>query len=173
MNPFTMVYGELWQMLLEHPRFVRDVKEGNRIRFDKERDPLKETVQDADMPQVTLVGTTGSANVMDTSSSSKVVRQYTFMISTGDLRYTEILGQVEWYVFCALCGWKGRLGRLQWDGQNFVKRVNVVSVVNGINDAEANKNLLGWSAAWSIEVEMHFQTSTLQSELRACEEGEN
>ena len=175
MNPFTMVFSELWQMLLEHPQFVRDVREGNRIRFDKtgNRDPLKDHVQAADVPEVCLVASTGSANLMGTSSSSSCVRQYSSLVSTGDYRYTEYLGVVEWYIFCALTGWKGRLAALKWKDQNFVKRLNVVSTMAGMSDPERNRNIAGWSAVWTIEVEMHFNTSGLQGELRCAGDTEN
>jgi len=165
-NPFIMVHTELWNMLLAHPGFVRDVKEGNRIRFDSDtnRDPLKNVVQVADTPSVMIVGNTVSFNLMETSSTSLVKRQYAVMIATGDMR-NNILAVVEWEVFCALLSWKTRLSALQWKKKAFAKVMRAVSGASRLDDLKQNMNLKGWSAVWQVEVEMHFVTSDLEAEL--------
>jgi len=167
MNPFEMVLTELWNMLLAHPQFVRDVKEQNRIHFDDadNRSPIKSTIAAADLPEVAILTSTGTANIMSTSSTSMTIRQYSIMVSTGDYRYTEILAKVEWYVFCAMVGWKNRISGLQWKGKTFAKRLNVVFFFNDTANPEKNRNIKGWSAVWVIEVEMHLQTSDLLAEL--------
>jgi hypothetical protein len=166
-NPFNMVLRELWAMLEAHPKFSRDVKEGNRIRFthDANRDPQKATVQAADMPEVTIFPETLDGNLHSTSSTTRVTRRYTVMVATGDFRYTEFLGPVEWYILCALLHWRTRLTSLQWAGKNFVKRVNAQSASQGVFNQQVNRNVTGWSALWRVEVEMHFDTDDLRAEL--------
>lgn len=172
-NPFAAVLKTLWSMLLAHPQFVRDVKDRNRIRFDSPsvRDPLKETVQVGDLPEVAIGVSSASGNLMSTSSTSSFTRQYSILVSSGDMRYSELLANVEWQVFVAMLGWKGRLSALEWRGQRYVKRVNVVGVATGLSDPKANRNIQGWSTAFSIEVEMHFRTDDLLDELD-CPPGE-
>lgn len=176
-NPFNMVLSALWAMLLAHPAFARDVKQGNRIRFDNpaNRDPLKGAVQASDLPEVCIGMTSGNANIMETSSTSRCTRVYTIMVSTGDYRYTDALslGNIEWYVFAALCGWKKTLGSLLWKDKNFVKRANVVGINLGLSDPEKNRNIKGWSAVWSVEVEMHLQTEDLLDKLAGDRNLEN
>ena len=118
-NPFAQVYSELWCMLLQHPGFVNDVREGNRIRLDglKDRGPIKPSVADADLPEVMLISNSASPRLFSTSSSSSCVRTYTWMVSTGDFRYyvdeeTPLLATIEWYIFVAMHAWKERLGAL-------------------------------------------------------------
>lgn len=166
-NPFNLVLTALWDMLLQHPQFVRDVKEQNRIRFDvsRNRDPLKGAVQTGDLPEVCIGMSAVSANIMETSSTSMCKRSYSIMVSTGDYRYTEILGDVEWQVWVAMCGWKRTLGGLLWKDKNFVKRVNVNNAAAGLSDPEKNRNIRGWSSVWSVDVEMHFATADLLEEL--------
>ncbi len=167
-NPFAAVLHTLWGMLLSHPQFVRDVKERNRIRFDSPsmRDPLKETVQVADLPEVAIAVQSSSANMMSTSDTSSFTRQYSILVSSGDMRYSELLANVEWQVFVGLLGWKGRLSALEWkNGWRYVKRVNVIGVATGLSDPKANRNIQGWSTAFTIEVEMHFRTTDLVAEL--------
>lgn len=170
-TPFTMVLSAIWELLLDHPCFFRDVREGNRIRFDsqKDRDPLKSTIGAADLPEVSVVSQTVSANIQNTSSSSMCIRRYSILVSTGDYRYSEILGVIEWYIFVAMVGWQTRLTRLKWQDKAFCKRLNVVSATTGLSDPAQNRNIVGWSAVWQIEVEMHFATADLLAELR----GEN
>lgn len=167
-NPFDVVLTALWDMLLAHPRFVRDVKEGCRIRFDSEidRDPTKETVQVADFPEVMILPETAEGNLHETSSTSRIVRNYTVMIATGDFRYTLWLGKIEWYVFVALLDWQTRLTALQWRGQSFVKAANLVSAQSGFSNPAANRNIKGWSAVWRVEVRMHFVTRLLLEEVK-------
>lgn len=174
-SPFDMVYTELWNMALSHGGFVRDVLDKNRIRFDDpaNRDPLKNPVQAADLPEVQLAAATGSVNLQNTSSSSMITRQYTWFIASGDYRYTQFMSAVEWYLFCAMTGWKSRLTALKWKNEAFVKRANVVSTLAGMSDPQRNRNIVGWSAAWTVEVEMHFKTSDLLDELRNTSDMEN
>lgn len=175
MNPFSMVITELWNMLLAHPCFVRDVKEANRIRFDiaNNRDPLKATVMVADLPEVSIVTLSGTGNLMSNSSASQIVRQFSVLISTGDYRYSEFLAPMEWIVFCAMTGWKNRLTALTWHDRKFVTRANMTSIASGLSDPEKNRNVKGWSAVWNVEVEMHFMTSDLLAELSTMHEEAN
>lgn len=167
-NPFAAVLSTLWSMLLAHPQFVRDVKEQNRVRFDSvsNRDvPPKESVQVSDLPEVAIAVQSATANMMSTSSTSSFTRQYSILVSSGDFRYNEKLANIEWQISVAMLGWKGRLSALEWKDQRYVKRVNVIGVATGLSDPQANRNIKGWSTAFTIEVEMHFNTADLIAEL--------
>lgn len=161
-DPFTLVYSALWDMLEANAEFADMVKVGNRIRFDIEkRGVLKPDVSTADLPEVILTTFGGSLNLIDTSSSSKVTRFYQIVISTGDLRLAEYLNPLEWAIFRAMVGWRTTLGALRWKDKSFVKRANVTTGSEGESDPERNRGIKGWSALWTIEVEMHFATADL------------
>lgn len=171
-NPFTLVYSGLWDLLLQHPRAALLLREGNQIRFDvlNNRDPLKQAVQVADLPEIILTAETISSNLLSTSSSSSVTRGYAWLISTGDFRYTPLLAQIEWMIFVAMSNWKRVLAALTWKDAHFVKKVNISSANAGFSDAERNRGIQGWSAAWRVEVEMHFRTADLTDELLCVED---
>jgi hypothetical protein len=95
------------------------------------------------------------------------------MMHSGDLRYSEIAAKAEWQIFVALMGWKAQLTPLLWKDKAFVKRVNIITANSGIADPKLNRNLVGWSAVFRIEVEMHFATSDLQDELTSAADEEN
>lgn len=166
-NPFTLVYDALWRLVQQNPAFTESVPEGNRIRYDNpfDRSPVKKNVGAADLPELVLVADTLSANIHATSSSSKVVRQYKWMMATGDFRYSEFLAQLEWQVFTAMCDWQSTLAALCWREKTFVKRADLLSGAAGVSDLNLNRGIAGWSAIWRVELEMHFQTSDLYREL--------
>ena len=170
-NPFTMVLSGLWDCLLAHPSFVRDIADGNRIRFDdlSNRNLLKpDNVQTGDMPQVTITPESFQANLQETSSTTRFSQLYNIGIVTGDLRY-QYLGNVQWLVAIALLAWKTRLADLTWRDARFVKVVRLQAGGSGLTGNESsntqNKNLFGWSSVMRVEVEMHFRTSDLLLEM--------
>lgn len=167
-NPFTLVHDALWTLAERHP-LIAAVPARNRIKYNDpvDRDPTKDKVAVADLPELVLVCEGLSGNTHETSSSSRVNRQFAFFLSTGDFRANELLLQYEWALWCALHDWKSVLGGLQWLGRSFVKRADITSVSNGASDSERNRGIKGWSAAWRCEVEMHFKTSDLLDELTA------
>lgn len=165
-NPFTLVYSELWAILLRHPAFARDVKYKNRIRFDvpNNRDPAKQTIADADLPEVMLTVESINANLHDTSHTTKIARRYNFLVSTGDFRYNEKLAQVEWAMFTAFCNWQTTLSALMWKDKSFCKAFRILTGTAGMSNPQQNRNIVGWSCIWQGEVEMHFNTADLQAE---------
>jgi hypothetical protein len=165
-DPFSMVYTALWEMMEARDAFKSLVLLKNRIKFDSEtdRDPIKTNVATADLPEVMLL-TNGinEINLYDSSSGSMVVRQYSWMISTGDYRLTEFLLPVEFELFRGMLDWQTKLTALQWCNREFVKRCNYVAASEGFSDPEANRNIEGWSSLWQCEVEMHFVTADLRN----------
>lgn len=166
-DPFSMVMRTLWEMANENAVFTDLVKPGNRIDFTDEtnRDPIKQNIQDADVPEVILVPSgTPATNLCATSSTSSIIKRYSWLISTGDLRATLRLMPVEWAIFVMMHDWKNRLTALEWpenSGRNFVKFAQLLDASEGQTDTEANRGLQGWSCLWQCQVEMHFKSQDL------------
>lgn len=167
-DPFSLVYTALYDMAVACEPLADMVKLGNRIRFDGDTpDPAKrDAVQDADLPELVLVPETGSVNLHGNSSSSRFVRQYAFMISTGTNKLNELLNPLEWALCCGLARWRSAITDLRWpegSGEtSFVKRVDVISATQGQSDPERNRNIRGWSAVWRCEVEMYIRTADMK-----------
>lgn len=160
-----MIYGALWDLAETSVPLTSLVAIGNRVRFDstKNVDPIKREITQSDLPELMLVATGGSGNLMETSSSSRFNRTYDWLLATGDLSMTQKLLPVEFALWCALHEWKSVVTALTWNGQPFVKRVSLNSVNNGFTDPERNRGIRGWSAIWSCEVETHFRSEDLRS----------
>ncbi len=172
MNPFSMVYNAIWDMLAEHPYF-QTVAPGNRIRFDVPDDPqpIKMNIAAADLPDLLLMINSSNINLQSTSNTSEITRQYNWQFSTGDYRYTEHLAPMEFALMCACANWPKKLGTLKWNEKAFVKRVNLLSGQSGVSDPEQNRNINGWSAVFTIEVLMVFATQDLLEVLEFSHDG--
>ncbi len=126
-------------------------------------DPFKPEVKAGDLPEVMLIPTGFTSNLHSTSSSSKVIQRYSLVVYTGSKRINALMNQIQWEVLVALANWKVALSPLEWRDKTFIKRLDVLSVEEGLTDPAANRNITGWSAVWQCEIEMIFTTSDLLS----------
>jgi len=166
-DPFTKVYEALWELASSFEPFTNLVTLRNRISFAEEgnRTPVKNLVSTGDLPEVILAPTGGIANLHAATNYSRIAKTYDWLISTGDLRIKEGgLFPIEFALMRAMCNWKTPLSALTWNGNTFVKRCDLTDVSEGQSDTERNRGIKGWSALWSCEVEMYFNTSDLQDE---------
>lgn len=157
---------------MRHPSLASRVKAGNRIRFDEleNRAPLKEKISVADLPELVLTVRSMTANLNNTTSTSSCTRQYAWMLSAGDYRYSQIMSPIEWALFAAMSNWRDVVTALLWRDKSFVKRVQLLGGSSGLSDPAQNRNIIGWSAVWAVEVEMHFAQTDLDLELLREEE---
>lgn len=159
-NPFSLVYDELWSMLEEDDRF--DIKTNNKIKYNgSDRDPHKSQTSTSDYPEVTLITENVSGNLCNTSSTSMLRRNYSWIIASGDLRYSEIF-PVEWAIFTGMLAWRHRLTILEWENTRFVARANLNDSNFDQVENLRRRGLKGWVAVWSIYVDMHFNTADLE-----------
>lgn len=161
-NPFNLVSASLWE-LLNNDRLNELVRPGNKMKWAA-RDEYKKNVITADLPELTVSDSIVSMNLMETSTSTRVTKLYQVLVSVGDFRLS-VLNDIEWAVLCSLLHWCDRLTPLQYAGKSFVKRVGLPSGRSGITFKEQNRGIEGWSTVWSCEVEMHFKTGDLRSEV--------
>lgn len=168
-NPFTILYDALWRMAFQSHLLQRLVKEGNRINYGSEtnRDPVKEILASADVPCLALwpMGINGG-NLHANSSSSQLIRNYGFVISTGDYRLHPYLHQIEFELVCALANWKSNLSQLVWQGIKFVKNANLLPSSVAPIDPQKSPGIAGWTSLWSCSVELWLPTDLLTANLK-------
>lgn len=164
LDPFTQVFNKLWDLAEASPTLSDMVRPGNRIKYNQQaqRDPIKENVQAADLPELVLAIDSGTGNLHSTSCSSKIVRQYVWMITSGDYRVNFTILPVEWALICSMNDWVHDLGELTWNNDHFVKRLDVVGLASGLSNPDQNRNIRGWSSLVRIEVEMHFSSAKMR-----------
>jgi hypothetical protein len=162
-NPFSKVIDALWTLLEADVNFTDLVKTANRVKYNSEtiRDPIKQNVAPADMPEVAIVYSGGPQNLFDTSSSTKLVASFDIIVNTGDYRLTEFAMKLEWIILNNLVQWRTVMAALEWRGENYVKRVTISSNVTGETIAARNRGLKGWTVVKTLDVEMHFKTTNV------------
>jgi len=167
-NPFTMVYTELWTIIEARAEIDELVLVSNRIRYDETRDPHKENISTRDVPEILLAPEGIVSNLKASTNSTTVTKVYGIRISTGDYRYTSYLAQVEWMLFGALVDIRNTLGALQWQGKSFIQSVRIDSNVLGfsdVDDVQRQERKRGWADLMRISVDMRFSQSQLTVQL--------
>ena len=160
-NPFTMLYDKIWEMIEVNPNIDKLVSSKNKIKYD-DWTGVKDNIADADFPELALLSESAITNLMQTSNTTNMIKQYSWVITTGDFRINEVYNQLTWELFRAMMGWDHYLTALVWEDQHFVKRVNMVALNEGTFRMAQNRGIRGWSSIWSFEIECHFVTRTLR-----------
>jgi len=166
LNPFDQIFDALWNLVDDSIPLAALVKLKNTICFNKpqDRDPQKQNVQVADLPELVLLSDGASATNLHFSSCGAMCRRhYSFIISTGDNRISLFLNQVEFALQCALLDTQTRLGSLTWRGNQFVKKIDWDTLTDGIEQEIQNRGLKGWSSVWSSIIEIHIAQVDLRN----------
>jgi hypothetical protein len=166
-NPFSRVYDALWKLAMRSRMLATLVKPGNRITFGDLTDssPLKGKIAPADLPELVLTVRSLSANLHNTSTTSMCTRNYAWMASCGDFRYSQIASPLEWALFSAMAGWRSTLSGLLWNDKTFCKRMTLSGGSTGLSDAANNRNIQGWSTVWALDIDMVFDQADLDAEI--------
>jgi len=161
-NPFVQVYNALWDLLEAHAGLTDLVPVGNRIKMvDDNRDPIKDQISSADVPELRLVPIGGTPHIFRTSSSSSCIKRYEIQISSGH-QTVEMLYNVEWEILRAMMSWIPTLMDLTWEGKKFVKLVRPGEMPEGVTSQDLNRGIVGWSTLWACEVTMWFHSDDLK-----------
>jgi len=162
-NPFTLVYDRLWTLLEAETTLATMIKPGNRLKFNSEtnRNPLKESIASADMPEMLILAPGCDVNLFNSSTSSLFDMDYSIVVNTGDFRLTAIALQISWLVYCQAVKWRSELTSLQWCGDSFVKNVQFNNVSVGESIAERNRGINGFTEVLKVQVQMYLKTSNI------------
>ena len=164
MDPFSLTFNALWDLVDASAPLTELIKPGNKIKTNHptNRDPLKDSVQVGDLPELVL-STMGSAesNFNANSCTTKIQRTYTWILSTGDFRTNYTLFPVQFALFCAMTNWKNSLLQLEWNGVRFIKLAAMAGMTEGVSNPEQNRGIEGWSSLWGCSVDMYLPTEML------------
>ena len=160
-NPIRMVYTALWDMLEASAAFMSVVSgTGNRIRRDGTTYMFsKDSLSDADVPQVELLLVEHRPHLEATSNDSFLDTVWEIRIATGDTRFLTSL-DTAWVIYRAMLGWQTQLMTgLTWQSKTFVHLARPLKVEDQLDDKNRTPGNRGWTTAWRGEVRMHFTTS--------------
>lgn len=158
-DPFTILYDFLWKVLEANETLTSLVRASNRVKF---ADVLgfKEAIQHGDLPEIVIVPDGNSQDTMGTSGTGELQQSYKIFLSTADKR-PEQLNQLKWQLYRALETFNANVGRCLFNGRRFVVIGRITSSSEAITDANQNRGINGWCAAWGLTVTMEFENSEL------------
>ena len=168
-DPLSLAYNALWDMLEAHAPLTDLVTVGNRIKYDKIfHSTIKDVLTQSDLPELSIVPTGSSYGMKQTSNGTRLVEFYEVRLVSDEQRVAQQGGflPVKWEVLRAFIGWEVKLSTLTWvgsPGNKFVKRTSM----NEISDDLLNEQLtisrgfIGWVSLLRFEVEMWFRTIDL------------
>ena len=160
-DPLTQVYIGLFDTIFSRDFVQEKVRPSNRIQLTgKLREPFRREVSTADLPELRIVPIGSIPHMLRTSGSSSIVEKYSIQISTGS-KLVDILYPLKFEIYRALCDWQTIIKILTWKDQEFVKRISVSSINEGVTEMDLNRGIDGWASLWTVEVEMFFATSDL------------
>jgi hypothetical protein len=162
-TPFVLVYNALWRMAERNGKLMKLVRPLNRIKYENIGEP-KFNIEDGDLPELSLTSRGVNSNIMNSSSTSSVVRQYGWEITTGEYQMN-LYNAICWELYRAMIDWDVTLCALEWPKDSdwhFIIKANTISAEEGTFMRDMNRGISGWAGIWIAEVEMHFNTSDLR-----------
>lgn len=158
-EPWGQVLTALWEVLESRPSLTSLVKPGNRIRFDNRI--RKSTLQAADVPCVAVVADAVDPHIFRTSNGSSFKRTFRFEIRTGEVDITAQAFPVEWEIMKAVAAiWNVTPPEKPLD-LDFIRSIKAVQGQAPTADPDGKSN--GWYTVIGVEVEVWFDTASLQS----------
>lgn len=163
-NPFQLVWNALWDLAETNTSLTALVRAGNRIKYQDSRGP-KYAISDGDLPELLLLSNGGDINVKNSSSTTKVTRNYTWAIATGEFDINDVYNDVSWELFRAMIDWDISICALEWpaaSGWYFAVKCDMSTIEEGTFMADENRGIQGWAGMWQMSVEMHLRTADLR-----------
>jgi hypothetical protein len=160
-DPFSILHEAIWTAFDADPDLPTLVKAKNRIKFE-ERDSLKASVSDSDLPEVILIPRSGIGNLTATSSSVTFDLGFEWLISTGDYRLSHRLFPTMWAIYRFMVKFNlDTAATLQYNSSYFVNSIKFNSGSVGESDAERNRGLRGFSSILSFTCNLKFPKGNL------------
>lgn len=157
-DPFTITYDRIVQEL-------RDAKL-KVISWNAERQPKPDTPQESDLSSVSMIPSTSVINLGNASCGTDVVRGYTFLIETGDMRLGQRAHPAEWRLLGACWNLKfGALDGLLFRNRKFITDVNIAGA-NMDLEAIGQSGIAGWMPSWTVNVHMQFVRDDLVEAIK-------
>ncbi len=140
------------------------VKDQNLVKYlSPNLDPRRREISVADTPELALAFVGFTPHVQQTSTSSTMLVDYELLITSGSKVLDEKMFPVIWETYVAMSRWDQQLLATTFDGNPFVRKAVPTSAVIGLEDLASNRGIKGWSAIWSGQVELVFNTEVLRT----------
>ena len=154
-DPWSQVMYRLWHLLEANSTFTSLVKAHNRIKFHHKsgRNPIKENIQNGDVPEVSIEPTTGAEHQAFTTMQGKSEQSFLLKVVTLDMR-TYVgdgtgMNEIRWLIYKILSTAGDTLGL------DFVFKARISSTMQHYIDP-INRGTVGWVCLFTITVTMQL-----------------
>lgn len=163
MDPFTMVYDGLWNMMLANATLVSYFKSGNLYSYRQDKDPKGKINKAGDTPELQLfqMGMSEIDSIFN-SNTSDMTMQYRWQVTTASFNIEEP-NRIFFELIRSMCCWQHALCPLTWNNCNFVKSMDMTSSQETVDVTEASRRIHGWNGNLFCYVRMNFPTLDLTS----------
>lgn len=156
MDPFTLVYNELWKILEDHEGLADLVRQGNRIKFSKEtgdHDPRRSIVDHGSTPELMILPDFFTADMHFDNVQSTLDRRWSIVIRTSYRMLNKGLFPVEYQLFLALKQAQQDLKKLKFNGNNLVRHTSLERGSSRLPDVDKTHNNpmnVAWFSIWTL-----------------------
>lgn len=159
-DPITQAYKRLLDLVANHSAVAKVFKPKNIPSLaDGTLTPVKNSVQDADFPELLLAPTGGSFGIGYTNTDHKLVKRFSFRMATGTLNVNTKFFPAQFALFTALASLRRK--HVNLDLPN-VTRVNFMDTTDAIvDDPEAKREKTGWVTLLTVELIFSFTDKDL------------
>ena len=157
-DPFTQIYDAIWKILENHKGVTKKVRLKNRIKLSGvDPNPYKNTVLDADLPEL-LLEPTGGGGFAWTSTGLQMASNFQLRLAAGDLRVHKQLFPIKWEIIRALKQTRTNLDL------SFVKNVEITDINETIGNDEVDRGTPSWTGLFEISVQVYLTNTELQTD---------
>lgn len=150
-DPFTLFYRKLWEVLESDAEFSRLVPPGNRIRFDLADVADKIESLHADSPEIRILMSGVNTDYWHSSKGNKISPTYVVQVAVGDLSVSQQFFPTLWAVCCAM-------DKLHGCDLPFVKVIRVFNISVDLPPT-------GWVSMVAVQPEMWFTRGAMSGDL--------
>jgi len=159
-DPFTKVYDALWLLAERNVGLTNVIKLGNREKYDKWIG-MKDSTSQADLPELALIMDGGAYNFNYSSSHSRLLRTYSWAITTGNF-IVEDYNCIVWELCRAMVEWDTYVCGITWQEAQVVHQASQGEFTEGTMRVSQSRGIRGWSSIWSLEVEFWVPTTLMR-----------
>lgn len=163
-DPYSFLFGSLWDVLEDDETFASLVKSTNRIKLDDKFKPFKSSLVEASVPEVTLLPAGKVFNEENPCDGTSVKQTVHATVVTG-LRNTSRLFPLQHAILTAIYNAiynnEATLMDLEWEETTIIKQIIFLPIEEGLTYDELNREIAGWSAIMPMEVKMFLPNTIL------------
>jgi len=163
-DPIHQVLESVWITLRANTTLTTLIPTGNQVDYTStDRDPEKQGLLSADLPQMRVVLKGLQGQIPATSSSCTLTIEIGIELLAGDKRF-EILTSPIWEIYQAMSHYRQYIFQaVTYNTENPVKKMMPLKAEIDLNEKRDPPTPAGWVGVWACALELFFSTNTVKA----------